>query len=317
MGEQQRRKHAPVPHCESPRSAVLTRTLRRPNRTGTERTESANHRITKSLLSRAVRRIGSSAMLHVGKGWRVKLWARGLMVGLGACVVLAAGCASVPQQPPVPTSSSQERIAPEPSGTPEPQKPNPIVEPIVMYKPVIYLYPPRTTAVSVQLDVDGEVTVTDPRPDATGTWHVIANPSGDLVEIDSGKHYPYLFWEADVRFSPDLSSGTVVQGSETRAYLSDVLAQRGLNPSEAAAFIEYWVPRMEASPYNLIRFEGDAYERVARLHVTPQPDTQIRVFMVFQPLSHPIAVRPQKLPDPPARKGFVLVEWGGTQLSGR
>ena len=50
-------------------------------------------------------------------------------------------------------------------------------------------------------------------------------------------------------------------------------------------FMDYWVPRLEHDRYNLIHFEGAAYERAARLDVTPRPDTTIRVFMAFAPLS--------------------------------
>jgi hypothetical protein len=46
-----------------------------------------------------------------------------------------------------------------------------------------------------------------------------------------------------------------------------------------------------------------------------KPDTQIRIRPYFKPLSaeeaDSIKISPQKLPLPPKRKGFTLVEWGG------
>jgi len=185
---------------------------------------------------------------------------------------------------------------------------------MVIEKPVIYLYPPRDTIVDVRLDVDGRITVTDPPLDSTQSWHVLAAPSGNLVDLGSGQRAPYLFWEADMGFALDMSSGTVVKGRDTRVFLRDVLAERGLNSSEAASFIEYWAPRMEPHAYNLVHFEGSGYERAARLHVVPEPDTKIRVFMAYQPLSEWVFVQPQRPPDPPTREGFVLVEWGGTEV---
>lgn len=76
----------------------------------------------------------------------------------------------------------------------------------------------------------------------------------------------------------------------------------------------FWVPRLERNTFNLIRFEGPAYESIARLHVSPEPDTRIRVFMVYRPLSKRIEVEPQPLPRVPSRDGFVLVEWGGAEM---
>jgi hypothetical protein len=48
----------------------------------------------------------------------------------------------------------------------------------------------------------------------------------------------------------------------------------------------------------------------APLAVSPKADTEIRVFMVYQPLDAPVNIAPQTL-TAPARNGFTLVEWGG------
>jgi hypothetical protein len=184
-------------------------------------------------------------------------------------------------------------------------------------KPVIYLYPARATEISVRLIADGALTHSEPLVDSAGQWRVLASPSGRLVSLDSGGSYPYLFWEADLRNDIDMSTGFVVSGGETRSFLRTKLASLGLSDSEAAAFIDYWAPRMDANEFNLVHFEGPAYERVARLDVTPKPDTSIRVFMVFRPLDQPACVTPQVLPRPARRRGFVLVEWGGTELPDR
>lgn len=49
------------------------------------------------------------------------------------------------------------------------------------------------------------------------------------------------------------------------------------------------------------------------LEINPNPDTIIRVLMTFKGLESPIEVEEQKL-DTPERKGFVVVEWGGTEI---
>jgi hypothetical protein len=74
---------------------------------------------------------------------------------------------------------------------------------------------------------------------------------------------------------------------------------------------------MEDNAYNLVHFEGPAYESAARLYVSPAPDTELRVFMVFRPLDAPMAVERQVLPRPLKRTGFVLVEWGGAEVPRR
>ncbi|MBQ8626165.1 MAG: hypothetical protein IJ419_08395 [Agathobacter sp.] len=49
------------------------------------------------------------------------------------------------------------------------------------------------------------------------------------------------------------------------------------------------------------------------LDIMPQPDSLIRVVMVFKGLDEPIEVNEQVLTTP-ERVGFTVVEWGGTML---
>ena len=49
------------------------------------------------------------------------------------------------------------------------------------------------------------------------------------------------------------------------------------------------------------------------LEIEPKPDTVIRVMMVFKGLRMPLEVIEQEL-ETPERKGFTVVEWGGTEL---
>ncbi|MDR3331043.1 MAG: hypothetical protein LBT08_00300 [Synergistaceae bacterium] len=65
--------------------------------------------------------------------------------------------------------------------------------------------------------------------------------------------------------------------------------------------------------YNLVSFQGAAYTDNAALRITPAPDSALRVFMAFKPLSRPIAVPPQEL-VPFERKGFTVIEWGGSEV---
>ena len=174
-------------------------------------------------------------------------------------------------------------------------------------KPVAYLYPQTETEVTVRLDYDGKLTCTYPAY-ADG-WTVSARPDGTLTD-KNGQTYRYLYWEGISETEYDFTSGFCVPGSGTAEFLEDALGKLGLNRTEANEFIVYWLPLMQENAYNLIAFQHEAYTESARLTITPEPDTLIRVFMAFKPLSAPVEIAPQTL-TAPARTGFTAVEWGG------
>nr|WP_325180275.1 hypothetical protein [uncultured Oscillibacter sp.] len=178
-------------------------------------------------------------------------------------------------------------------------------------KPVIYLYPEKETEVSVRLDYDGALTCAYPAYD--GAWTVTAAPDGTLTD-EAGQTYNYLYWEGAAQTEYDFSQGFCVPGADTAAFLEDALSRLGLTRREANEFIVYWLPRMEPSPYNLIAFQADAYTDHARLTVTPEPDSLLRVFMAWKPLEAPMDLPAQELPAF-KRTGFTVVEWGGAELS--
>ena len=179
-------------------------------------------------------------------------------------------------------------------------------------KPVIYLYPEAETEVTVSLDYDGELTCVYPAME-DGVWTVTAAPDGTLTDA-AGQTYSYLYWEGVSDAEYDFSQGFCVPGGDTAAFLEDALADLGLTRREANEFIVYWLPRMEANPYNLIAFQTTAYTYHARLTVDPAPDTVLRVFMAWKPLERSVQLPSQTL-DGPERAGFTLVEWGGAELS--
>ena len=178
-------------------------------------------------------------------------------------------------------------------------------------KPVIYLYPGTETAVRVQLDFRGRLTCTYPAYDRG--WTVTASPDGTLTDA-AGLTYSYLFWEGEGGWTPDLSAGFCVPGSETAAFLERALAELGLNRREANEFIVYWLPLMQDNAWNLISFQEQAYTDAARMEIDPAPDTLIRVFMAWKALAAPVELPPQSL-EAPARTGFTVVEWGGREIA--
>ena len=180
-------------------------------------------------------------------------------------------------------------------------------------KPVLYLYPEKTTDVSVKLDIDGEILCV--YPEYNGLWQVTADPDGTLTDKNGRKYY-CLYWEADVfnNLIPDKSVGFVVKGEDTAEFLRKKALELGLNEREANEFIIYWMPLMQNNPYNYIYFSIDEYKAAARLDIKPQVDTSIRFTMLWQALDSPIQVTEQILPKTPTRVGFTVVEWGGAEI---
>ena len=178
-------------------------------------------------------------------------------------------------------------------------------------KPVIYLYPEQAQEVYVRLELDGEFTCTYPEYD--NGWKVKAYPDGTLRDQVTGKEYNYLFWEGTSETEYDLSRGFVVEGKDTAGFLEEKLAYLGLNEKERNEFIVYWLPRMEDNKYNLITFQGEAYTEHAKLKISPEPDSILRVFMVYKPLDKAIDIPEQEL-EPFEREGFTVIEWGGAEM---
>jgi len=179
-------------------------------------------------------------------------------------------------------------------------------------KPVIYLYPEKEQQTSVKLDFKGQLTCTYPY--YNDGWNVTARPDGSLINLEDNKEYSYLYWEGvPDKTNWDLTKGFVVKGEDTREFLQDTLSRMGMIPKEYNEFIVYWLPIMEKNKYNLIHFAGKDYEEMAPLDISPKPDSILRVFMVFKALNRPVQVEEQVIKTF-ERKGFVVVEWGGTQL---
>lgn len=179
-----------------------------------------------------------------------------------------------------------------------------------MAKPVIYLYPPTVQQVHVTVAPRGGVTVSDP-PYGDG-WSVKATPEG-VLQTGDGRTHPYLFWESGLHERPlPLKEGAVVARAQVRAFLDEALRTLGLSRGEADDFTAYWLPLMTRSAFVAVRFATpDEIHEAAPLVVTPAPDTVIRVLMDFRPLDAPVKLPTQRLVPAPARKGFVVVEWGG------
>lgn len=191
------------------------------------------------------------------------------------------------------------------------EKPNPETA-----KPVIYLYPEQETKVNVQLTFNGTLTSTYPTLPPEG-WTVTAQPDGTLTD-EEGRSYRYLFWEGVANVDWKQDSGFLVKTEDAREFLEESLTKLGLNELEQNDFITYWLPKLEKNGESFVTFAAEQYTDNAILTVTPQPDSVLRVQMLISKVDDSNRAAFQKLPEQELprfeREGFVLVEWGGTDL---
>ncbi len=177
-------------------------------------------------------------------------------------------------------------------------------------KPVIYLYPEKTSTVRVQVEPTGGFTKVEPAyPE--GGWVVNATPESILTNSADGKVYPYLFWEGIAYNYTKPTEGFVLSKENVHRDMVTLLARMGMNKKESTDFLEFWEEKLKVKPYVFVTFVPQSeFDKMAPLTVEPKPDTVIRVFMDYTPLDAPINVKPQQI-NTPERKGFTVVEWGG------
>ena len=183
----------------------------------------------------------------------------------------------------------------------------------VDYKPIIYLYPEKEMEISVKLGYKEKLTVTYPEYD--NGWNVIAYPDGTLTEKETNRKLYSLFWEGfNTETSGIKKEGFIVKGKDASKFLEEKLTILGLNDKEREEFIIFWLPKLINNKYNYIRFETiEEQDQNMPLLINPKPDTIIRINMETKPLDEEIKVKEQKLIKK-ERKGYTVVEWGGTIL---
>lgn len=181
-------------------------------------------------------------------------------------------------------------------------------------KPIIYIYPEEETEVTVELGRKENLTCTYPIYE--DKWKVIAKSDGTLIDDKTGRTYYALYWEGinSKKYGNKLENGFVVKGEDTIKFLEEKLAILGLNERETEEFIVYWLPKMQNNRYNYIRFQTmEEIDKNMPLEITPEPETLIRVMMEWKELNKYIEVEEQQL-EKVERKGYTVVEWGGTEI---
>ncbi len=175
-------------------------------------------------------------------------------------------------------------------------------------KPVVYLYPTKTSQVNVKIGAD--VKVSDPFYNPITGWNALARPDGQLTV--NGQPFDSLFWEGPgIGQYPGIVSGTIVKRSDTIPTIRQQLAQQGFNQKETNDFVEYWQDKLPNKPYiRLTWLTTEQMNQLAPLKISPKPDTIIRTFLDFAGYDQPISL-PKQTFTTPERRGFTVTEWGG------
>ncbi|MBN2016189.1 hypothetical protein JW766_05135 [Candidatus Dojkabacteria bacterium] len=181
-------------------------------------------------------------------------------------------------------------------------------------KPIIYLYPQFPTEITVTIKPKGELTFSYPRYKAG--WNVLVSPSGKIMNLGDCKTYDYLWWESRADSVDIPQEGFVVARDEIEPLLEEKLSRFGLNDKEINDFKEYWLLKMleDDTPYYFISFLfNDEVNQIAELEFSKEPDSEMRIFMVYKPLMYREVVPVLEIPHH-EREGFTVVEWGGARI---
>lgn len=176
-------------------------------------------------------------------------------------------------------------------------------------KPILYLYPKKTTKVTVSFEHPEYLETTYPK--YIDKWEVKAHSNGDLYD-NSGSYYYALYWDEKQVHSVDFSTGYYVNKDNAISFLEQKLSYIGLSRREANEFIMYWLPILEKNEKSLVYFElTSERESYNKLNISPKPDSLLRLVIHIKKVDKKVDIPKQNLTKF-QRKGFVAVEWGGT-----
>ncbi|MGE4588940.1 MAG: hypothetical protein AB7E34_05135 [Acidaminococcaceae bacterium] len=195
-----------------------------------------------------------------------------------------------------------------------------VLEPeMFVKKPAIYLYPEKKQKIVVTHEFKGKLVTTYPA--YKDNWTVIAEKDGILLNQADNRKYKYLFWDGVYAFPEEhynFQTGFYVAKADYISFLEHKLAYIGLNESEINDFVVYWLPEMNKFEHCFVHFRiNDDIDGSSVLKTKPAADTVIRVFMEFSGLNdfNAASFLPEQVLPQLMRKGFTLVEWGGSEIN--
>jgi hypothetical protein len=179
---------------------------------------------------------------------------------------------------------------------------DPVHQPVK--KPAVYLYPTEQMNISVKVEVNGNLTLTDP-PYNTG-WNVNAAPDG-LID----NKYDYLFYEANLNNVALPEEGWIVEFKKLENWFDEYLPQLGLNTKEKNQFKEYWLKDLKKANYYEIKLLDTKFlDENMKLIISPEPQAILRLNFYFKPVFEYKEIKNPRV-NKFERNGFTVIEWGG------
>jgi len=178
----------------------------------------------------------------------------------------------------------------------------------ILYKPNIYLYPEQTCNLTVSLEfpLGGRVITSD--PGYGKGWSVSVDTNG-LID---GK-YGYLFYESIQPDKWQKREGWVIAKENLERFFRSNMAEYGFKGREIEDFTEYWLPRLNSSPYYTIYPQtGRIIENLIKLKISVQPNNVKRLYYLIDGVEQTPRVQPASpvIDNNFRRAGFYVTEWG-------
>ena len=176
-------------------------------------------------------------------------------------------------------------------------------------KPILYFYPEKDINVKVTFDDPSVLETTYPK--YNNGWEVTAKKDGSLYD-KKGKYYYALYWDEEKTHTTDFKEGFYVTKDNAIDFLEEKLSYIGLNDKEINEFIMYWLPILEKNKKSLVYFElTEERNTYSKININPKPDSMLRIVIHIKKVNKKTKIKEEKL-VPFERRGFTIVEWGGT-----
>ncbi len=173
------------------------------------------------------------------------------------------------------------------------------------YKPNIYLYPEEKMDISLSLEFPQGGFVTKSIPEYGDGWNVTVEPDGTI-----NGEYGYLFYEAQHPDFYQYKTGWTVKKDNLEKFFRENLARYGFKGKEVEDFIEWWIPRLNESCYDIYPQTADEIDKLIKINISKTPDSVQRLFYVIKKddTCRDFLAKPEIKSF--ERKGFSLLEWG-------
>jgi len=181
------------------------------------------------------------------------------------------------------------------------------IQPIVVYKPVIYLYPTEEMDLTIKY-VDSDRLLTT-YPKYNDGWYVHVDTLGNITIND--RNYYCLYFEEELNYTPTFEEGFYVEGSNAIEFLEEKLSILGFTEREANEFITYWLALLENNEHSLVYFEQTIERNLESPLEISNDFNMLRVIMHVMKVDGYQEI-PEQLLYSFERVGNILVEWGGT-----